>query len=202
MSYPDLQQRCLGERLIVIGTGVIPVPPIATSGTDRLVIEPRTPAVAISVVVIAGPPPANSDGHEAIAEVIVIVDKSIMIVAVPIVCVRNGAAAIPSGGALSGAGRKVRVTRGTAETATAKVPACYVGSTAEVTTAHATAEVASASEASAVCSLRLLYAGGNKKQSARKGGRDKNHTRSHDTSPWVRSKRCPVRRSNLGILSQ
>ena len=67
-----------------------------------------------------------------------------------------------------------------------------------MTTTHATTKVTSACETSAtVCSLRLLHDGGDKKQSARKGGRDKNHARSHDKSPWVRSKRCPVRRSDF-----
>ena len=50
---------------------------------DRLVIEPRTHAVAISVAVVAGPPP--TDGYEAISEVIVVMDEVIVIMAMPVI---------------------------------------------------------------------------------------------------------------------
>jgi len=110
------------------------------------------------------------------------------VVAVPIVSVGNCPAAIPSSAARTGAGSKVRATRRTAETATAKVPTCYVGPGAKVTTTHATAEMSTThttatKTSSTVSSLRLVNGGGYKKQSAREGGRDKNHARSHDTSP-------------------
>ena len=40
-----------------------------------------------------------------------------------------------------------------------------------------------ASYATLLGSVRLLHGGRDKKQAARKGGRGKNHARSHDTSP-------------------
>ena len=172
---------------------------------NRLVIKPRTPAVAISIV--ARPPSTDSDGYEAIPEVIVVMDEVIVIMAMQVVAVPSSAACSPPRTAVPGTCGNVWPAHRTTKTATADVSTCEVGTasevitthaTTEVTTTHATAEVASASDTSAtVCSLRLLDGGGDKKQSTRKGGRDKNHARSHDKSPWVRSKRCPVRRSDF-----
>ena len=161
---------------------------------NRLVIKPRTPAVAISIV--AGPPSTDSDGYEAIPEVIVVMDEVIVIMAMQVgavpIAVPSSAACIPPRTAMPGTCGNVWPAHRTTKTATADVSTC------EVTTTHATAEVASSSETSAtVSSLRLLDGDGDKKQSARKGGRDKNHARFHDMSPWVRSKRCPVRRSDF-----
>ena len=180
---------------------------------NRLVIKPRTPAVAVAISIVAGPPSTDSDGYEAIPEVIVVMDEVIVIMAMQVVAVPiavpSSAACIPPRTAVPGTCGNAWPARRTTKTATADVSTCEVGTasevttthaTTEVTTTHATAEVASASETSAtVCSLRLLDGGGDKKQSARKGGRDKNHARFHDMSPWVRSKRCPVRRSDFGF---
>ena len=105
---------------------------------DRLVIEPRTPAVAISIAVVAGPPP--TDGYEAISEVIVVMDEVIVIMAMPVIaapwCRAKEPAAIPARTAVPGAGGKARATHRTTKTTTA--PTCEVGTTTEVTT-HATA---------------------------------------------------------------
>ena len=106
---------------------------------DRLVIEPRTPAVAISVAVVAGPPP--TDGYEAIAEVIVVVDEVIVlmvmpVIAAPIGAMPNSTPAIPARTAMPTAGGKVRAPHWTTKTTTA--PTCEVGTATEVT-AHATA---------------------------------------------------------------
>jgi hypothetical protein len=167
---------------------------------NRLVIKPRTPAVAISIV--AGPPSTDSDGYEAIPEVIVVMDEVIVIMAMQVVAVPiavpSSAACIPPRTAVPGTCGNVWPAHRTTKTATADVSTCEVGTASEVTTTHATTKVTPACETSAtVCSLRLLHDGGDKKQSARKRGRDKNHARSHDKSPWVRSKRCPVRRSDF-----
>jgi len=104
-----------------------------------LVIKPRTPTGAISIAVVAGPPPA--DGYEAIAEVIVVVDEVIVLMVVPVIAapigaMPNGTPAIPARTAMPAAGGKARATRGTTKTTTA--PTCEVGTATEVTT-HATA---------------------------------------------------------------
>ena len=171
---------------------------------NRLVIKPRTPAVAVAISIVAGPPSTDSDGYEAIPEVIVVMDEVIVIMAMQVVAVPiavpSSAACIPPRTAMPGTCGNVWPAHRTTKTATADVSTCEVGTACEVTTTHATAEVASSSETSAtVSSLRLLDGDGDKKQSARKGGRDKNHARFHDMSPWVRSKRCPVRRSEFGF---
>ena len=106
---------------------------------DRLVIKPRTPAVAISIAVVAGPPPA--DGYEAIAEVIVVMDEVIVIMAMPVIAAPIGAMpnstpAIPARTAMPAAGGKARATHRTTKTTTA--PTCEVGTATEVTT-HASA---------------------------------------------------------------
>ena len=169
---------------------------------NRLVIKPRTPAVAVAISIVAGPPSTDSDGYEAIPEVIVVVDEVIVIMAMQVVAVPiavpSSAACIPPRTAVPGTCGNVWPAHRTTKTATADVSTCEVGTASQVTTTHATTKVTPACENSAtVCSLRLLHDGGDKKQSARKGGRDKNHARSHDKSPWVRSKRCPVRRSDF-----
>lgn len=52
---------------------------------NRLVIKPRTPAVAVAVAIVAGPPSTDSDGYEAIPEVIVVMDEVIVIMAMPVI---------------------------------------------------------------------------------------------------------------------
>lgn len=51
---------------------------------NRLVIEPRTPTVAVAISIVAWPPSTDSDGYEAIPEVIVVMDEVIVIMAMPI----------------------------------------------------------------------------------------------------------------------
>ena len=167
---------------VVVGAGVVPIPPVAAAGIEGLAIQPRTPAISI----ISRPPPAESDCHEAIVEVIVIVDEVVVIMTMPIVSAPSSMGAIPARAAMPRSARKSRANHWATETATAKIPTSKVGSTTEVASTHATSDVASAPKAStteAVGRVRLLDRGRGKKQAARKGGYCKRCMSSHDTSP-------------------
>ena len=73
---------------------------------NRLVIKPRTPAVAVAISIVAGPPSTDSDGYEAIPEVIVVMDEVIVIMAMQVVAVPiavpSSAACIPPRTAVPG----------------------------------------------------------------------------------------------------
>ena len=61
---------CKPSVVGVASAGVVSVPPIGAPGNLRLVIQPRAPAIAIPIAIVAGPP-SNSDCHEAVVEAIV-----------------------------------------------------------------------------------------------------------------------------------
>ena len=103
---------------------------------NRLVIKPRTPAVAVAISIVAGPPSTDSDGYEAIPEVIVVMDEVIVIMAMQVVAVPiavpSSAACIPPRTAVPGTCGNVWPAHRTTKTATADVSTCEVGTASEV----------------------------------------------------------------------
>ena len=91
--------------LVVIHTGVVPIPPIWIAGNHGLIPQPRASSIPVTAIV-AGPP-SQTDSDEAVIEVVVVIGEVIVIVvvAVPVLAMRivtvpivtvPGRAAIPT----------------------------------------------------------------------------------------------------------
>jgi hypothetical protein len=82
---------CKPSVVGVARAGVVSVPPIGASGIQSLAVQPAATTIAISVAIIAGPPP-DTDCHEAVVEAIV--EVAVMGEA-PVVVVPSIVAAMP-----------------------------------------------------------------------------------------------------------
>jgi hypothetical protein len=76
----------LARSWSVVGTraGVVSVPPIGASRIQSLAPQPIAPTIAISVPIVAGPPPeSDPDPNEAVVEAVVVSMCEVLVITVP-----------------------------------------------------------------------------------------------------------------------
>ena len=193
VTYPDSQPKhCVWLKpSIVVGAGVIAIPPIGAAAIARLVVQQR----ASAVVIVSRPPAAKTDGYEATAEAIMVVDEMVVIMAMPIASMPSSMGAIPTRTATPRTAGKSRPSHRPTDAARRKV-----GST------HTTGKVRSTAEATAtkaVGGVRLRNRRRGKEQAACKGGYCERYMPSHYASPGHRTRPpiCSIIKKGDGLMS-
>ena len=204
---PDSQPKhCVWLKpSIVVGAGVIAIPPIGAAAIARLVVQQR----ASAVVIVSRPPAAKTDGYEAIAEAIMVVDEMVVIMAMPIASMPSSMGAIPTRTATPRTAGKSRPSHRPTDAARRKAGSTHT--TGKVRSTHTTGKVRSTAEATATKASTTKAVGGvrlrnrrrGKEQAACKGGYCERYMPSHDASPGHRTRPpiCSIIKKGDGLMS-
>ena len=179
--------------LVVIHTGVVPIPPIWIAGNYGLIPQPRASSIPITTIVAGPPSQTNSD--EAVIEVVVVIGEVIVIVviavpvlAMPIVAVPCRAAMPAATAPSTGTGDVSATHSASVDVAATDVASAKTGSAAHVTTTHVTTAHVTTAMASGT---RLTHQDRNKQQTARNGS-DCGYMLFHDCISLGKQTRQPA----------